>query len=168
VVLKWTTENEGMIQVFDIERSENGGRSYTKIGTVNSKNMSNTISNYALVDEQPINAVAYYRLVQKNKNGDISFTDIKVVDRSPIPASYFTIYPNPVHAVLNVNVMATASEKTTLEIFDMAGRIMVTQTVTLIAGEQNITVNMASLQKGSYILKFRLADKTTTQMVNKF
>ena len=168
VVLKWTTENEGMNQVFDIERSENGGRSYTKIGTVNSKNMSNTISDYALVDEQPINAVAYYRLVQKNKNGDISFTDIKVVDRSPVPVAYFTIYPNPVQGILNVKVMATAAEKTTIDIFDMTGRSMVTQTVTLLAGEQNLRVNMENLQKGSYILKFRLGGKTTTQLVNKF
>ena len=146
VVLKWTTENEGMNQVFDIERSENGGRSYTKIGTVNSKNMSNTISNYALVDEQPINAVAFYRLVQKNKNGDISFTDIKVVDRSPVPVAYFTIYPNPVQGILNVKVMATAAEKTTIDIFDMTGRSMITQTVTLFAGEQNLRVNMENLQ----------------------
>jgi hypothetical protein len=91
-----------------------------------------------------------------------------VVNRSTIPTSYYTIYPNPVHGILNVKVMATASEKTAVEIYDMAGRRMITQSITLSAGEQNIKVDMGQLQNGSYILKFRLGGKTTTQMINKF
>ena len=168
VLLKWTTENEALDQVFDIERSDNRGRNYTKIGTVNGKGIANAVSNYGIIDPQPLTGVAFYRLVQKNKNGDISFTDIKVVDRSAIPVSYFTIYPNPVRGILNIKIRATASEKTTVEIFDMAGRTMVNQPVLLTAGEQNVPVDMVRLQKGSYILKLTLGGKTTTQMVNKF
>ena len=168
VVLKWTTENEILNQVFDIERSDNYGRTYTKIGTLAGKGIADAVSNYGIVDQQPLTGVAYYRLVQKNTKGDISFTDIKTVDRSTIPVSYFTIFPNPVHGILNVKIKATAAERTAVEIFDMAGRNMVTQPVALFAGEQNVPVDMGRLQKGSYILKLSLGGKTTTQMVNKF
>ncbi len=168
VVLKWTTENEILNQVFDIERSDNYGRTYTKIGTLAGKGIADAVSNYGIVDQQPLTGVAYYRLVQKNTKGDISFTDIKTVDRSTIPVSYFTIFPNPVHGILNVKIKATAAERTAVEIFDMAGRNMVTQPVALVAGEQNVPVDMGRLQKGSYILKLSLGGKTTTQMVNKF
>ena len=119
-------------------------------------------------DEQPLAGVAYYRLIQKNTKGNISFTDIKTVDRSTIPVSYFTIYPNPVHGILNVKIKATTAERTAIEIFDMAGRNMVTKSVVLATGEQSLQIDMGSLQKGSYYLKLKLGGKTTTQMVNKF
>lgn len=168
VQLKWTTENETSGQLFDIERSDNNGRTYTKIGSLQGKGLANNIANYGLVDNRPFEGVAYYRLVQKNKSGNISFTDIKVVDRSKIPSSYFTIYPNPVHGILNIKVQATGAEKTAVEIYDMAGRIVVTQAVSLTPGQQNLQVDMGKLLNGSYLLKFKLAGKTTTQMVNKF
>jgi methionine-rich copper-binding protein CopC len=168
VILKWTTENENFNQMFEIERSVDGGRLYSKIGTITGKGASNGVLTYSLPDLKPFNGVAFYRIVQKNINGSISFTDIKVVNRSKIPASYYTIYPNPVHGILNVKVTASASEKTAVEIYDMAGRRMLRQNLILIPGEQNIQVNMEQLQNGSYILKFVLEGKTTTQMINKF
>ena len=168
VVLKWTTENELPNQVFDIERSDNYGRTYTSIGSLTGKGISDAVNGYGIFDEQPLAGVAYYRLVQKNTKGNISFTDIKTVDRSTVPVSYFTIYPNPVQGILNVKIKATTAERTAVEIFDMAGRNMITQSVVLAAGEQSLQINMSNLQKGSYILKLKLGGKTTTQMVNKF
>ncbi len=168
VVLKWTTENEDLSQVFDIERSDNHGRTYTTIGRVNGKVMGRNIANYAVIDQQPLQGVAFYRLVQKSKNGYTSFTDTKVVDRSKVRASYFTIYPNPVLGILNVKVMATIPERIAVEVFDMAGRNVLIQPASLTASEQNIAVDMGRLQKGSYIIKMKLAGKTTTQIVNKF
>ncbi len=168
VVLKWTTENELPNQVFDIERSDNNGRTYTKIGTVNGKGTAALIANYGIADEFPLNGVAYYRLLQKDQFGNTNFTDIKVVDRSTTPVSYFTIYPNPVQGILNVKIKATAAERSAVEIFDMAGRSMIIQPVLLTAGEQNVQVDMGRLQKGSYILKLKLGGKISTQMVNKF
>lgn len=168
VVLKWTTSNEGSDQLFDIERSDNYGRTYTRIATVTGKGISSAINGYGIPDEQPLEGVAYYRLVQKNTTGNISFTDIRTVDRSNIPVSYFTIYPNPVQGILHVKIMAATAEKTVAEIFDMAGRNMITKPVALQAGEQNCQIDMSALQKGSYILKLKLGGKTTTQMVNKF
>ncbi len=168
VILKWTTENESANQQFDIERSIDGGRTYTKIGTVNGKGASNNVLTYALPDLQPYNGVAFYRLVQKNQYGDISFTDIKTVNRSTIPVSYYTVYPNPVHGILNVKVTTTVSEKTTVEIYDMTGRRMIAKPVTLAAGEQNLQLDMSSLKNGTYVLKFVFAGKTNTQMINKF
>jgi hypothetical protein len=168
VVLKWTTDNEATGQVFDVERSDNNGRTYSKIGTIGARGMANATSNYAHIDKEPSGAVAYYRLVQKNQKGIISFTDIKVVDRSKVPVSYFTIYPNPVHGILNVKVRATGTEKTVIEIFDMAGRKVLHQPTTLSTGEQNVTIDMGRLQNGSYMIKMLLGGKSATQILNKF
>ena len=167
VILKWTTENEIANQTFEIERSIDGGKTYTAMGTINGKGASNVFSTYGLQDMHPYKGVAYYRLLQKGEKG-IGFTDIKVVDRSEIAEAYYTIYPNPVHGILNVKVMARTSEKTTIEIYDLAGRRMITQQISLSTGDQNISIDMSKLQNGSYILKFVLDGKMSTQMVNKF
>ena len=167
VVLKWTTENEEKNQSFEIERSIDGGKTYTSMGLINAKGESVLFNSYGLQDMYPYKGVAYYRLLQKGKSG-ISFADIKVVDRSEIAEAYYTIYPNPVHGILNVKVMALATEKTTIEIYDITGRRMITQQVTLSKGDQNISIDMSKLQNGSYILRLMLNGKLTTQKINKF
>lgn len=167
VILKWTTENENINQNFEIERSIDGGKTYTAMGTIIGKGASDVFNSYGLQDIHPYMGVAYYRLLQKGKEG-IGFTDIKVVDRSEIATDYFTIYPNPVHGILNVKVKTTTAEKTAVEIYDIAGRRMITQQVSLSKGNQNISIDMTALQNGSYILKLVLDGKMSTQMVNKF
>ena len=48
VVLKWTTSNELSNQVFDIERSDNYGRTYTRIGSLNGKGISDAVNVYGI------------------------------------------------------------------------------------------------------------------------
>ncbi len=167
VVLKWTTENEAQNQVFTIERSDNEGRSYTTIGRVKSKGAEGDIANYGISDMQPLAGIAYYRLVQTDKQGKDSYSDIKVVDRSGLPVSYFTLYPNPVHGILNIKVNAVTAQHSSIEIVELNGRVMVMKPVYLTAGEQSLQVDMSQLQKGSYILKMKLGEKTTSRLVNK-
>ncbi len=64
--------------------------------------------------------------------------------------------------------MSIISEKTTVEIYDIAGRKMLLQEVPLSKGLQNISLDMSKLQNGSYILKLMLDGKMKTQIVNKF
>ncbi len=168
VILKWTTENETNGQSFEIERSVDEGRTFSSIGSIAGKGINATVLTYGLTDLKPIDGIAYYRLVQKNKNSGINFTDIKVVNRKSIPTSYFTIYPNPVHGLLNVKLTSTSIENTTIEIYDMAGRMMLTNKLVLTPGDQNIQIDMSNLQKGTYVLKLKMGNKTTSQMVNKF
>ncbi len=167
VMLKWTTDNEAMNQTFIIEKSIDGGKTYSTMGTINGKGTNDIFNSYGIQDMQPYNGIAYYRLLQKSKTG-IAFADIKVVDRSNITESYYTIYPNPVHGILNINLMSVTSEKTTVEIYDIAGRKMLLKEIPLSKGLQNISLDMSKLQNGSYILKLMLDGKMKTQIVNKF
>lgn len=167
VILKWTTENEEYNQAFEILRSVDGGNSYTLLSNVNGKGFSSNVQTYAITDMQPYAGVAYYRLVQKNNNGDVRFTDVKVVNRSVTPVTYYTIYPNPVQGILNISVSAKAAEKALAEVLDMSGRKMITQSFNVMAGEQTLPLDMSRLGNGTYILKMTLGGKTKSQLVNK-
>jgi len=168
VTLKWTTENESNNEQFIIERSTDFGRSYSSIGNLPGKGFNTHINTYAITDLQPFDGVAYYRLVQKMPNGEQLLSDIKAIDRGIKAQTYFTIYPNPVHGILTIKLVAAVTEKTVVELFDMAGRRVAAQNVQIKNGEQQIPFNMTRLHTGTYILKMKAGKVLLTQLVNKF
>lgn len=168
VILKWTTENEEMAQQFEVLRSVDGGKSFISLGTVYGKGFAFNTNTYTLNDLQPYEGIATYRLVQRNQNGDIRFTDMKVVDRSKAPVTYFTAYPNPVSDQLQVRVTAMRSGKALAEVFDMNGRRMMSQSFNASTGTQTLSMNLGKLGNGTYLLKVTVDGKTGTQLINKF
>ena len=168
VILKWTTENEEYNQEFEVLRSIDEGRTYTSLGILNGRGFSENVLTYSLNDMQPFAGVAYYRLVQRTRNGAVNFTDVKVVNRSIEPVTYYTVYPNPVQGILNISISAAVSEKTTVEIYDLNGRRMFGESYNILSGKQTLSLDMSSLGNGTYILKMKLAGKISAQLVNKF
>ncbi|MBL7749051.1 MAG: T9SS type A sorting domain-containing protein, partial [Chitinophagaceae bacterium] len=148
--------------------STDGGISYTSLGMVNGKGMSADMQTYALSDMQPFAGVAYYRLVQRNKQGDVRFTDVKVVSRQADLVTYYTIYPNPVQGMLNIRLSAASNEQALTEIFDLNGRRMLSRQFNILAGEQTLGMDMSRLGNGTYIFKLTIGGKTNSQLVNKF
>ncbi|MEQ1675232.1 MAG: Ig-like domain-containing protein [Chitinophagaceae bacterium] len=167
VILKWTTENEPAEQWFEVQRSADG-INYESLGTVTGKGMAGAVQTYALSDMQPVAGVSYYRLVQRNGTGEIRFTDVKVVNRGKTPASYYTIYPNPVQGMLNIRLTAATSSNALAEIFDLNGRKMINRNFNVIGGQQTLSLDMSRLGNGTYLLKLTLDGKTSSQLVNKF
>ncbi len=168
VILKWTTENEDYNQEFEVQRSIDEGRTYTSMGHLDGKGFSAHVQTYTMNDLQPYAGVAYYRLVQRSRNGVVNFIDVKVVNRSIEPVTYYTVYPNPVQGILNISISAAVSEKTTVEIYDLNGRRMMGGYYNILSGKQTLLLDMSSLGNGTYILKMTLGGKISSQLVNKF
>ncbi len=167
VILKWITTNETNNQQFEMERSADG-RNFATIGSMLGKGKSTIANNYAIEDMNPIEGIAYYRLLQKDTNGKTVFSDLKVVDRGAIAKSYITVYPNPVHGLLNVKLVDTKNETSKLDLYDMAGRMVNRRSLNLIKGEQNILLDMSNLDNATYILKIRMGKQLLSKVVNKF
>lgn len=70
----------------------------------------------------------------------------------------FNIYPNPVNEVVNIR-STDLKEVSTVSIYDMTGREILTQNT--IASQQNLQINTANLEQGSYVLVLRNATKHT-------
>lgn len=168
VILKWTTENEEMNQSFEVLRSIDGGKTYESLSLVNGKGFAFNTNTYAVNDLTPYEGIATYRLVQRNQQGQVRYTDLKMVDRSAAPTTYFTAYPNPVSDQLQVRVSAMHSGKASAEVYDMNGRRMLSQSFVANTGVQTVTMNLGKLGNGTYLLKVTVDGKTGTQLVNKF
>lgn len=70
-----------------------------------------------------------------------------------ILATNFTVYPNPVNALMNISFESTESQVMDLILTDISGKIVLTKNLGNVKGIKNETISTQSLAKGTYILK---------------
>ncbi len=91
-VLNWKVPQEENIATYTIERSANG-RSFTQIGSVVSLGNITTARSYSFTDASPIKGANYYRLKITEKDGKVSYSEVRLLNwGSQISLALF---PNP-------------------------------------------------------------------------
>ena len=68
--------------------------------------------------------------------------------------------PNPSDGLFNIKAIAIAPSHATLELMDLSGRVIVTDEMPLIAGNNSMMLDGRAFPKGVYLLRFTVADKT--------
>lgn len=127
IALLWTTAYEYNSDKFIIQRSSDGFE-FEDIGEKKSIGFSNSINHYTFNDTEPIDGIAYYRLVQMDYDGKMDVSKvISIVFTKVIGTDMeVMIYPNPVldnrfNLVLEgVNV----NEEFEVVIYDLMGNIV--------------------------------------------
>jgi hypothetical protein len=92
IKLNWTTDNEIMLERYDLERSSDGNIFYT-IGSVTSTN-SPFVKDYNWVDNAPNSGVNFYRLKIISTYGTPTYSNIVKLDMNARKG--ISVYPNPV------------------------------------------------------------------------
>ncbi|MBL7914762.1 MAG: T9SS type A sorting domain-containing protein, partial [Bacteroidia bacterium] len=86
------------------------------------------------------------------------------VSGSEMPGAVVSAYPNPVSTKLNVDVQATTAGTYTLELSDLAGRIVLTDMIQATEGMNSVNLNVAELSKGVYMLSVKNAEGFAKQI----
>lgn len=169
VSLTWTTASELNNDKFILERSYDG-RSFERITSVRGMGTTNRLSGYKYYDVNPrlntgVNTL-YYRLLQVDFDGTVNRLPVRVVKFEENEENVrFVVYPNPVSDKVSFTYKAAAEERIQVIVTDMFGKTITTQSVDVIAGHQNVTINnLEKLPVGMYTLKV----EGTTQKVTKF
>ena len=154
--LAWTTASEVNNQGFELQRSADG-KEYSMLAFVGTKAMDGNSAaplTYNFTDEHPFVASAYYRLKQVDKDGKFNFSNVVLIkgDRTD-KLDMVNVYPNPAVNMLQVILVSPASEKVQIVVSDLAGKIIITQAVQLVSGDNNISVDVSKLSAGSYVIK---------------
>ena len=147
VTIRWTTTGEAT-GVFTLERSATQTH-FTPIATLNATQQST----YSYIDQTPLPGANYYRLVQTEPDGLITYFQIVkvVVDAASQPT--LTLHPNPV-AGQSVLQLTTGEEGAVIfKVFTAGGRLVQHWTVQKQAGTWQQTVPFTKLPPGSYILQ---------------
>ncbi len=148
VQLDWTTETEQDNDYFAIEHSIDG-INFTNIKTIEGAGTTDERQAYTYTHMNPVSGENYYRLRQVDFDGKESFSEVVV---AKIERKSITAFPQPAaeHATIYVN--ADVNESATLQVHDFMGRMIHTENVNLVSGENLIDMNCSQWASGHYVI----------------
>jgi hypothetical protein len=123
--------------------------------------------NYSFNDLRPTAGTNYYRLKQIDKDGNYSYSAIVSLKSKNQDIRISNVYPNPVRGELNLVISAPASEKATISITDLTGKVILQRSTQLVSGDTYERINVQSLAAGTYLVKMITANGVETT-VQKF
>ncbi len=115
--LQWEAEDDFWRQ-FVVERSTDFFH-FTPLGTVD---LQPGKTAYHFQDQQPLNGTNIYRLQFLGQNGAFHYSNLAVANY-PMPDPY-RLYPNPVGAMLNIEIEQARSEKMNFTLFNASGQLV--------------------------------------------
>jgi Secretion system C-terminal sorting domain len=155
--LNWTVTSEVNNRGFEVQRSTDGVN-YSSIGFVNSQvgGYTNSEIHYSFDDMNPAGKKQYYRLNQKDIDGNSKLSGVVVLTRDkPTELGIGGLFPNPARDKVNVIIDAPARDKVTVIVTDMAGKIVKQQQENVDTGSNTVGVDIANLASGSYLVKLK-------------
>jgi hypothetical protein len=149
VQLNWVMENQTSCKWFVIERSGNGSK-FDSIAVVAGTNNTH-LTEYEFTDGRLLSGNNYYRLRQVDMDGSVKYS--KVVTLNNTAAKNVRVYPNPAVAVVNYTIDMPASAQVTVQVYNLAGVMVLTSQQSLASGTNQQSLAINGLKNGNYFLK---------------
>ena len=148
VQVTWKTAQEQNSSHFNIEGSTDGSR-WAVIGNLPAAGNTNSETSYLFPVNNPAQH-SYYRIAEYDLDGRVQYTSVL---RTPCNArETFSLWPNPVHDIININIVAASESPVTLKLFDSKGALVKTQRAKVLQGNNQLNVDIRSLAHGIYTL----------------
>jgi Secretion system C-terminal sorting domain len=144
--ITWAVASQINNDKYIIEHSKDG-RNFSSIGEIEGNGTTNETNHYEYIHTSPSIGINYYRIKQVDYDGKYSYSDIAPVRYEG--DSSINIYPNPTTSEVTV----TTSEPSSIQIFDVYGRVLSKQDIS----EGQNTINISGLPSG--ILIFVVGDR---------
>ncbi len=153
IQLDWSTSAEKNVDYFIIERSSNGVDFGSIANVAATGNNSTGTNNYSYTDAKGSVSTYYYRLKMVDKDGTFTYSDIVVINNINNNGYIVQVTPNPFQSQVLINVTAPQDARLTIELMDMSGKKLMTQSATVSQGNNTITVSqLANFAHGTYLL----------------
>ena len=162
--LTWIMENETNCKWFVIERAGQSG-GFDSINVVAGVNNDHT-TNYNFEDEQMLSGTNYYRLRQVDRDGVVKYSAVVSLYNVNV-TNKMSIFPNPAAAVINYAVTSASADVVTVQVYNLAGVVLMTRQQSLTAGNNQQSLAISTLKNGSYFLKV-VNREGSTQYVQSF
>jgi hypothetical protein len=167
--LFWNTSTEINNKGFELERSADGVN-YKMITFVASKangGNSTTALGYNFDDVKPMVGANYYRLKQIDNDGKYAYSNVVVLNRKVAEITFTKVYPNPATTELNVMITSPRTEKLTLVVTDLTGKVVMQTATNVVTGDNLQQLRVDKLAGGTYMIKAICANGCETA-VHKF
>ncbi len=153
VAIQWTTTQEINCKSYELQRAEDGVN-FTTLFVENAKN-TNGYNYYNYRDLHAFNGINYYRLKQTDVDNKITFSKVVAINISKSSINSVQVYPNPIRDYLTLNIHSNTTEKASIAITDMLGKVELIQEINLVKGNQISSINTTGLSKGNHLITLR-------------
>jgi hypothetical protein len=163
VLVTWETASELNNDYFQVERIMEGEERFTSVGSlVPGAGTTSARQYYSLLDTEVswISPNAYYRLLQVDYDGTISYSDLEVVSFGR--DNRILLYPNPTTG--EVNILMTSKEDTKITVSNVFGQDMTDQ-VKLRKSSNGVVVDMSGAALGTYFIHVTTETSNSTKKV---
>ena len=151
VSLQWTAATEINTSHYEIERSADGVAFHPQ-GLVKAGALP---YQYSFLDPSPVTGTNLYRLRMVDNDGSFSYSVIRAVKLYSTSAQ--KLYPNPATGFIVVTMTAQTGGTETLQLFNAAGILLQTETISTVQGINNKQLDITSLPKGMYWIRAQAA-----------
>ncbi len=161
VLINWQTVQEINNGLFEIQRKIASDIAFKTIGSVASKAVNGNGSqqlNYSFIDANSTTDDTYYRLQQRDKVGNISFSETKKVKGIQDVNTSIKIWPSPNNGHFSVLVSGMKQSTGQLKIFNITGKCIWSQSI-----ENNKVINVDLSGQGIHVVKVFNQDGTIVQ-----
>jgi len=147
----WKTAQEQNTKIFEIQKSDLTGNSWTIIGTVPAAGNSVSEKDYSFIDYNPLPGGGLYRIAEYDINGNVEYTSINETDCSA--GDNIKAWPNPVEGQLFININTVNASSANIKLFDSRGALVNLQNNDLLNGSNQLNINMSNLAAGVYFVR---------------
>jgi hypothetical protein len=153
-LLNWKVAVEENVKRYQVQHSTDN-RSWQPIGYVAAKSAA-PVNTYSFTDMKPAEGINYYRIVEEDKDGRLSYSIVRMV-RFGNGGFAALIYPVPVIKELTVEIQSGVNEKAQLRIMDMQGKVLYDKPLQLRADGNMEYINVAHYRPGVYVVELTSA-----------
>lgn len=152
--LMWVSSSEQNTSHFEVEKSTDT-KSWNKITTVTAAGNIETEKSYSVQDDETVYGMNYYRIKSVDMDGQFTYSSVEQVFVEQ--TNQISLYPNPVMNTLHV-LLNTNADNTLIEIYSIDGQKQLSE----YANQANHAINVAHLQKGTYMIRISNNEKIYT------
>jgi GH18 family chitinase len=157
--ISWKTSWEINNDHFEVQRSEDG-INFKGIGIIKGSGTSSQINQYSFSDADVKAEIIYYRILQRDLDGRISYSSVVVLSGLK---NEMLISPNPFSFSINIQIPFSSSP-ITIKVFDLAGNLVLQKE--FLAGNTELRIG-EELSDGAYILQIFTDEIVRTERIIK-
>ncbi len=166
-MLEWGTAQETNSQMFIVEKSTDGVE-YENIGVVNAAGASSQEKSYRYLDINATTDQVFYRLRQMDTDGTGSFSQTVLVKRQLANQFMVVAMSNTTtNGNFDITLDAIIDGVLDYEVVNLQDETIATGQMALEFGLNDLTINLADEQQGSYRIRLRLDQEEEALLIRK-
>jgi hypothetical protein len=147
-ITEWKVTCTSAQVTFEVERSSDASR-FTAISSLTAT-QARCQEAFTYTDDNPLNGINYYRLKMIDVDGKVSYSNTISMLNKVSKFDILSVVPTLVQTNAYVNITATVNSRMDIVVTDISGRQVQKQSITVVPGSNQVTMNVGKLSPGMY------------------